>query len=88
MSEYNAKSIKVMSEQALAETHLYLKRDDFAKYYKLPVEHIDRLIEACELSGESWERVEAIYLDHNKEIELAPEFQEVFKELVRNQRGR
>lgn len=82
-TDYNASSIKVMTEQALSEKHIYLKREELARYYKLPIEHIDRLIEACELSGEDWQKVESKYLEKNSDIQLIPEFQECFKELIK-----
>lgn len=87
MSDYDASSIRVLAEDEIPERFLWAKAGGLAEQYPhVPRAFIERMLEACELSGMDHALAVARYLDGDRSVAVTEEFVACHTELSRNKR--
>lgn len=83
-NEYNAKSIKILSDAVAAKRFGYEKAIELSNQYAgVSAEWLKLIVEASNLCGIEPEIVCAKYLDLDKTVTLPEEFAEIYKDLLR-----
>ncbi|HBE9085324.1 TPA: hypothetical protein KNG82_002197 [Escherichia coli] len=84
---YDENSIKILSAREINERCDWVKAETLAAEYNLPLEWVNRGFEACHRLGIS----PGLFVDkyiNGLDVEMPKVFEEVFKEVVREERER
>ncbi|WP_257283472.1 hypothetical protein [Endozoicomonas sp. SESOKO1] len=85
MTDYNASSIKILSEKDIQSKFLWKKAQSLAEEYSVPIEILNRAAEASMLLGMDLSYYEQKYL-LKEPVETNSEFTEVYTDLMRQRR--
>jgi hypothetical protein len=83
---YTAANIRILSGPELVDRFDWAKAGQLAEKYSLPLDHVERGLQACRESGVDPEYFVRRYLDKDKTVERRPEVEDAFLELVRQER--
>ncbi|MFP1557163.1 hypothetical protein ACLB1T_02725 [Escherichia coli] len=80
-------SIKILSAREINNRFDWVNAERLAEKYNLPDEWVNRGIEACHRLGVSPGLFVEKYI-HGQDVQLPPEFEAIYKEVVREERER
>ena len=86
---YTAANIRILSPLEAAERFVFARAVELVKLYPTaPSDFIQRLLQACQLSGWSVDLAEQRYLAGDRTVQPPPEFMDCHNELLREARRR